>query len=59
MTLVMQDIIVYIVIAAAVVIVGYRAYLEIRSISHPDPCGGCGKTCEGCPIQPGKAKNKP
>jgi hypothetical protein len=55
----MQDIIVYIVIAAAVVIVGYRAYLEIRNISRPDPCGGCGKSCEGCPVQPGKAKSKP
>jgi hypothetical protein len=54
----MQEIIVYIVILAAVIIVGFRAYKEIRDINKPDPCGGCGKSCEGCPIQPGKMKKK-
>lgn len=52
----MQEIIVFIVVVAAAILVGYKAFKSIRTITHPDPCGGCGKSCEGCPVQPGKIK---
>jgi len=50
----MQEIIVYILVLVAVLIVGYKAYQSIRSIVKPDPCGGCGKSCAGCPVAPRK-----
>jgi len=50
----MQEIIVYILIAAAAILVGYKGWKSIRNISAPDPCGECGKSCEGCPIAPKK-----
>ncbi len=50
----MQDIIVYILILAAAVLVAYKAWKAIRRIDNPNPCGGCGKSCEGCPVAPRK-----
>jgi hypothetical protein len=54
LTNVMQEIIVYILILAAAILVGYKAYKAIRNITNPNPCGGCGKSCEGCPVAPRK-----
>lgn len=50
----MQEIIVYVLVLAAAVLVGYKAYQAIRDIIHPNPCGGCGKSCAGCPVAPKK-----
>jgi hypothetical protein len=50
----MQEIIAYILIMAAAILVGIKAYQAIRNIMNPNPCGGCGKSCEGCPVAPGK-----
>ena len=50
----MQEIIVYMLVLAAAILVGYKAYQSFRKISKPDPCGGCGKSCEGCPVAPKK-----
>jgi hypothetical protein len=53
----MQNIIVFVVILAAAILVGYNAWKAIRGILNPNPCGGCGKSCKGCPIQPGNIKH--
>ena len=50
----MQEIIVFILILAAAILVGYKAWKTIRDILNPDPCGGCGKSCDGCPVAPRK-----
>jgi hypothetical protein len=50
----MQEIIVYILIVATAILVGYKGWKSIRNISHPNPCGGCRKSCEGCPVAPKK-----
>jgi hypothetical protein len=50
----MQEIIVYMLVLAAAILVGYKAYQAIRKISKSDPCDGCGKSCEGCPVAPRK-----
>lgn len=50
----MQEITVYILILVATILVGFKAYKTIRGITNPNPCGGCGKSCEGCPVAPRK-----
>jgi len=50
----MQEIIVYILIVATAILVGIKGYKSIRGVSNPDPCGGCGKSCQGCPVAPKK-----
>jgi hypothetical protein len=50
----MQALIVYSLVLAAALLVGYKAYKAIRSITNPNPCGGCGKSCGGCPVAPRK-----
>ena len=51
----MQEIIVYLLILTATILVGFKAYKTIRGITNPNPCGGCGKSCEGCPVAPRKS----
>jgi hypothetical protein len=48
----MQEIIVYILVLATAILVGVKGYKAIRRITDPDPCGGCGKSCKGCPVSP-------
>jgi hypothetical protein len=50
----MQEVIVFILILAAAVLAGYKAWKAIRDILNPNPCGGCGKSCDGCPVAPRK-----
>ena len=50
----MQEIIVYILVLATAILVIYKGYKAIREILNPNPCGGCGKSCEGCPVAPKK-----
>ena len=50
----MQELIAYFMIAAVAILVGYKGWKTMRNISNPNPCGGCGKSCEGCPVAPRK-----
>lgn len=54
----MQEILVYILVLVAAIIVGIKAWKAIREITNPNPCGGCGKSCEGCPVAPRKERRK-
>jgi hypothetical protein len=50
----MQELIVYTLVLAATILVGYKGWKAFRDFTNPNPCGGCGKSCEGCPVAPRK-----
>jgi hypothetical protein len=53
----MQEIITWIVIAAALVFVILSFLRVVKMFRKPDPCRGCGNNCSGCPIYMGSKKN--
>jgi hypothetical protein len=46
----MQEIITWIIIVAALIILIINLIRVIKMFRKPDPCRGCGNTCSGCPI---------
>ncbi|MCE1197553.1 MAG: FeoB-associated Cys-rich membrane protein [Marinilabiliales bacterium] len=48
----MQELIVFVLVTIAAILVGIRLFKSFRRIGTDDPCGGCGKSCEGCPVSP-------
>jgi hypothetical protein len=46
----MQEIITWMVIAAASVFLLINVMRILRLFKRPDPCKGCGSACENCPV---------
>ena len=54
--LIMQEIITWIIIIVALVLLILNLIKAIKMFRKPDPCRGCGNTCSGCPIYMGSKK---
>ena len=54
----MQEIITGVVILIATIIMGVKGYQSLKSFKKSDSCNGCGSSCQGCPVAPGKGKIK-
>jgi hypothetical protein len=52
----MQEIITWIIIIVALVLLILNLIKAIKMFRKPDPCRGCGNTCSGCPIYMGSKK---
>jgi len=46
----MQEIITWMVIVAAFIIVAFNVIRTIKLFKRRDPCKGCGSTCQSCPV---------
>jgi hypothetical protein len=49
----MQEIITWIVISGAVIVMTFNLIKSLKAFKKEDNCNGCGKSCEGCPVAPG------
>ncbi|MCX6236788.1 MAG: FeoB-associated Cys-rich membrane protein [Bacteroidia bacterium] len=54
----MQEILTWIVVIGAVILLVIKASKSMKSFKKSDSCEGCGSSCEGCPIAPGNKKTK-
>jgi hypothetical protein len=50
----MQEVITWIVIAGAVIVMTFNFIKSLKAFKKEDNCNGCGKSCEGCPVAPGE-----
>ena len=48
----MQEIITWIVIIGAVIVMTINFIKSLKSFRKADNCNGCGNSCEGCPVAP-------
>jgi hypothetical protein len=46
----MQEIITWVVIFAAFIILAFNVFRTIKLFKRRDPCKGCGSMCESCPV---------
>lgn len=54
----MQEIITWLVILIAVVVLGIKTFKSAKTFKKRDSCNGCGSSCDGCPIAPGNKKER-
>jgi len=54
----MQEIITWIVVLGAVILLSVKALKSLKSFSKSDSCNGCGSSCGGCPVAPENRKIK-
>ena len=55
----MQDIITWIVVLAAILMMGYKAVQSLKAFkktTSDSSCSGCGGGCTGCPVAPANRK---
>ena len=54
----MQEIVTWIIILGAVILLLIKALKSLKSFDKSDTCNGCGSSCSGCAIAPGNRKIK-
>lgn len=54
----MQEILTWIVVIGAVILLVIKAYKSMKLFKKSDSCEGCGSSCEGCPVALGNRKTK-
>ncbi len=54
----MQEILTWIVVTGAVILLLIKASKSLKSFKKPDSCDGCGSSCGDCPVAPGNRKIK-
>ncbi len=54
----MQEIITWIVVLGAVILLAVKTLKSLKSFSKSDSCNGCGSSCSGCSIAPENRKIK-
>ncbi len=54
----MQEIVTWIIIFGAVILLLIKALKSLKSFDKSDTCNGCGSSCSGCAVAPGNRKIK-
>jgi len=54
----MQEILTWIVVLGAFVLLSLKAIKSLKSFKKSNTCDGCGSTCTGCPVAPQNRKIK-
>jgi hypothetical protein len=52
----MQEILTWIVVIGAVILLVVKTCNSMQSFKKPDKCNGCGSSCEGCTVAPKNRK---
>ena len=48
----LQEVITWIVIAGAVIVMTFNFIKSLKAFKKAEDCNGCRKSCEGCPVAP-------
>ncbi|HEY3390076.1 MAG TPA: FeoB-associated Cys-rich membrane protein [Prolixibacteraceae bacterium] len=54
----MQEILTFVVVLVAVILLSVKAFNSLKSFKKSDSCNGCGSSCGGCSIAPQNRKIK-